>query len=166
MGTPTRLTVAATAALLTACATPSKPNSVLNQGGYGEELRAPDIFHVWFSGNHYTSEDRSEELAVLRAAELCLGESKPFMRTSNYQTVSYVSVETPGFEVLKSVPRAPTYGNPPSPVPTVVGYMPGGKRYNTWSQLKVECLAEKSEDAQEATAVAAAIRQRYEIKPR
>ena len=163
MGTPTRLSVAATAAILAACATPYKPHSEWNQGGYGEQLQAPGIYHVWFGGNHYTTEDRSEELAVLRAAELCLGESKPFMRISNFETASHLSVKTPGFTVMKSVPQAPTYGNPPSPVPRVVGYVPGGERYNTWSQLNVECLAERGEGAQEAAVAAATIRERYEI---
>jgi len=88
MGTPTRLSVAATAAILTACATPYKPESVLNQGGYSEQRRAPGVFAVWFRGNAKTTEDRCEELAVLRAAELCLGESKSFMRTSDFQTSS------------------------------------------------------------------------------
>src|SRR5262245_37919791 len=90
MGTATRLSVAATAAFLAACATPYRPESVLNQGGYSEQRRAAGVFDVWFRGNHYTSEDRSEELAMLRAAELCLGESKPFMRTSNHQGTSYL----------------------------------------------------------------------------
>jgi len=160
---PTRITIAATAALLTACATPYKPDSTWNGGGYGERLQAPNTYEVWFHGNPQTSEDRSEDLAVLRAAEVCLGDGKPFMRTSNFQTRSDLSVVRPPVTVMKSVPVVPTYGNPSSPVPTVVGYRPGGYRYDSFSGLKVECLAERGEDAQEAKAVAATIRERYQL---
>jgi hypothetical protein len=141
MGTPTRLSVAATAALLAACATPYRPDSVLNQGGYGDQRRAPAVFEVWFRGNHYTSEERSHELAVLRAAELCLGESKPFMRTSNFQSANNLD---------------DSKGNS----------LPAWRLYSPWSGLKVECLAERSEDAQEAAVVAATIRERYAIAAR
>jgi hypothetical protein len=142
MGTPTRLSVAATAALLAACATPYKPDSALNQGGYGEQRRAPGVFEVWFRGNHYTSEERSHELAVLRAAELCLGENKPFMRTSHFQSTSYLDDTMPGNSLAE------------------------WRLYTPWSGLKVECLAERSGDAQEAAVVAATIRERYGIATR
>jgi hypothetical protein len=138
MGTPARLRVAATAAFLAACATPYRPDSVLNQGGYGEQRRAPGVYEVWFRGNHYTSEDRSHELAVLRAAELCLGESKPFMRTSNFQSTNNLD-GSKGQNPLAS------------------------RLYSPWSGLKVECLAERSEEAQEVAVVAATIRARYGI---
>ena len=163
MGTPTRLAIAAAAVLLTACATKYKPASAWNQGGYGEQLQAPGIYQVWFRGNHHTTEYQSDDLAMLRAAEVCLGDGKPFMRTSNYESRREVGVVTPGFTVMKSVPVVPTSGNPPSPVPTVVGNIPGNAHYDTWSGLKVECLAEKSENAKEATAVAALIREQYRL---
>ena len=138
MGTPTRLTVAATASLLAACATPYRPDAVLNQGGYGEQRRAPGVYEVWFRGNNRTSEERTDDLALLRAAELCLGESKPFMRTSNFQSTSYL--------------REISGGSPAD-----------WRHYIPWSGLKVECLAETSEDAQDAAALAVAIRERYKI---
>ena len=163
MGTPTRLSVAAFAALLAACATPYKPESRFNEGGFSEQRRAPGVYRVWFVGNEYTAEDRSEEFAMLRAADLCLGESKPFMRTSDFQTGSFLVGNTPPTAIMRSVPVAPMYGNPPSPVPTIVGYKPGRALYTTRSGLKVECLAEKGEDAQEAAAVATSLRERYGI---
>jgi hypothetical protein len=170
MGTPTRLSVAAiaTTAILTACATPYRPNSTWNQGGYSEQRREPGVYQVWFHGNHYTNEDRTEELAMLRGAELCLAENKPFMRAGVFQTSKELDVTTPGFVVYKSIPQAPVggYGNPPSPVPTVVGGIPGGNRYNTMSGLTVECLAETNEGAMETTVVAATIRERYKINPK
>ena len=163
MGTPNRLRVAATAAILAACATPYQPESIFSGGGFSEQRRAPGVFAVWFTGNEYTTCDRSEELAVLRAAELCLGESKPFMRTSDFQTGAVLSGIRPPYRIMRSVPVVPTTGNPPSPVPTTVGYIPGRALYTTRSGLKVECLDEKGEDAQEAAAVAWSLRERYGI---
>ena len=163
MRTPTRLTIAAAAAIVTGCATSYRPDSYWNQGGYGEQAQAPGVYQVWFHGNDHTTEDLSADLAMLRASEVCLGESKPFMRTSNFQDRRDVAFVTPGFTIMKSVPVIPTSGNPPSPVPTVVGYRPGGEHYETWSELKVECLAEKGEDTQEAAVVGATIRARHEI---
>lgn len=134
MGPPTRLTIAAAATILAACATPYRPESVLNQGGYSEQRRAPGVYAVWFIGNVNTPTDRCEELAVLRAAELCLAESKPFMRTSDFQTTA-----------------PPTH------------WLPRSELEPPRSALKVHCLAEKGEDAQEAAAVAESIRKRYKI---
>lgn len=139
MGPLTRLSLAAATALLAACATPYRPDSILNQGGYSEQRRAPNLYAVWFRGNVNTPTDRCEELAVLRAAELCLADSKPFMRTSDFQTTA------------------------PS-----VHWVPSGEREPPQTALKVECLAEKSDDTQDAAAVAESTRKRYRItsKPR
>ena len=167
MGTPIRLSVAAIATVLAACATSYKPESVFNQGGFSEQRRSPGVYQVWFVGNEYTTEDRSEELAMLRAAELCLGESKPYMHTSDFQSGSSLVGVTQPRAIMKSVPVVPTdptKANPPSPVPRTVGYMPGRALYNTRSGLKVECLDERGEDSQEAAVLAATLRERYGIK--
>jgi hypothetical protein len=164
MGTPTRLSVAATAAILAACATPYKPESALYGGGFSEQRRAPGVYAVWFAGNVYTTEDRSEELAVLRAAELCLGEGKAFMRTSDFQTGTALSGYTPTTPIKSLTPVVPTTAKPTSPIPTTVGYMPGRALYTTKSALKVECLLQKGEDAQDAAAVASSFRERYGLR--
>jgi len=168
MGTPTRLSVAAIAATLAACATAYKPESTWNQGGYSEQRRAPGEFEVWFLGNDYTTEDRNEELAMLRAAELCLGERKTFMRTSDYLTTASLSGYRPGYSIMVTRQVLPPTGtgNTPSPVPTTVGYTPGRELYTKQSGLRVECLAESGEDAREAAVVAASIRERYKIAPK
>ena len=41
-------------------------------GGYSETQLAPDVFRVNFAGNGYTSSDRAQDFALLRAAELSL----------------------------------------------------------------------------------------------
>ena len=165
MGTPTRLSVAATAAILAACATPYKPESAFYGGGFSEQRRAPGVYAVWFAGNEYTTEDRSEELAVLRAAELCLGEGKAFMRTSDFQTVTALSGYTLATPIKGLTQVVPTLANPTAPlISTTVGYMPSRALYTTRSALKVECLVQKGEDAQDAAAVASSFRERYGLR--
>lgn len=44
-------------------------------GGYTDLQIAPDAFRVRFHGNEFTDEDRSQDFALLRAAELCLENS-------------------------------------------------------------------------------------------
>jgi len=162
IGTSTRLSVAAIAAILAACATPYKPESTFNGGGFSEQRRARGVYEVWFAGNEYTTQDRSDDLALLRAAELCLAESKPFMRTRDFHSDTVLSGVTPPSPIRRSVPVVPTPDNPNGqPVPRTVGYVPGRALYTTRSGLRVECLAEKSEDAQEATALAASLREKY-----
>jgi len=41
-------------------------------GGYSETQLAPDVFRVNFQGNGYTSSERAQDFALLRAAELSL----------------------------------------------------------------------------------------------
>ncbi len=53
---------------LLGCATPYHSNSLL--GGYTETQLAPDVFRVGFQGNGYTSPERAQDFALLRAAEL------------------------------------------------------------------------------------------------
>ncbi len=136
-GTTTRLTLALAAALLPACATSYHPESFLYHEGYSEQRRAAGVYEVWFKGSVNTPDDRCEDLAVLRAAELCLAESKPFMRTSHFQTT------TPANHWVRN-----------------------SQRDLPMSALNVECLADKGGDAQDAAVVAATMRKRYKITAR
>lgn len=171
MGTLTRLSVIASAALLGACATPYKPDSALNQGGYSESKRAPGVYQVWFEGNEFSDLDRTEDLAMLRGAELCLAEGMPFMRASDFR----FDVKSHRYAQMVFVTRVPRYGDvtprggQPVGSPYVQTYTtevtPGKGRLLTagLSGILVTCLPEKSDDAQEAAVVAASIRERYEI---
>jgi hypothetical protein len=53
------------------CSTPYQSDSLLG-GGYSETVLAPDTFRVNFRGNGFTSSERAQDLALLRAAELTL----------------------------------------------------------------------------------------------
>ena len=56
--------------LLSGCATSYQQKRFT--GGYSETQLAPDVFRVNFAGNGYTSSDRAQDFALLRAAELSL----------------------------------------------------------------------------------------------
>lgn len=127
------LTTICSAALLGACATAYKPESLGNRGGYSETKRAPGVWQVWFVGNAQTTQDKADDFAMLRGAELCLAEGRPFMRAANFDS------------------RADFIGSHEN------------RLYQFRSTVEITCLAEKSGDAQEAAAVAADIRKRYRI---
>jgi hypothetical protein len=57
-------------AFLCSCATPYKSNGIA--GGYSDTALAPDVYRISFQGNGYTSRDRAQDFAVLRAADLTL----------------------------------------------------------------------------------------------
>lgn len=56
--------------LLQGCATSYQQKGFT--GGYSETQLAPDVFRVNFQGNGYTSSERAQDFALLRAAELSL----------------------------------------------------------------------------------------------
>ena len=58
------------ASLILGCATPYAPNSL--PGGYSEVQLDKNVFRVTFEGNGYTSQANTEEMALLRSAEVAL----------------------------------------------------------------------------------------------
>jgi hypothetical protein len=52
------------------CATPYQSDGF--SGGFRETQLAPDVYRVSFHGNAYTSNDRVQDFALLRAADLTL----------------------------------------------------------------------------------------------
>jgi hypothetical protein len=56
--------------VLSGCATSYQQKGFT--GGYSETQLAPDVFRVNFQGNGYTSSERAQDFALLRAAELSL----------------------------------------------------------------------------------------------
>jgi hypothetical protein len=59
--------------LLAGCATPYQSTGF--SGGFSETQLAPDVFRVFFRGNGYTSGERAQDFAMLRAADICLQHS-------------------------------------------------------------------------------------------
>ena len=56
--------------MLSACATSYQSSGLT--GGFRDIQLAPDVFRVSFRGNSFTSQDRVQDFALLRAAELTL----------------------------------------------------------------------------------------------
>jgi len=92
-----RAILACTFVLLAGCGTPYQPFGL--GGGYSETPLAPGVFRVFFNGNGFTSKERAEDFALLRAAELTIAAN------SNHFTIiddsSYIRVDplytTPGY---------------------------------------------------------------------
>jgi hypothetical protein len=70
MKTPLAFMTLLGSALLFGCAT--QYNSTGFSGGYSDTQLAPDVFRITFSGNGFTSSDRAQDFALLRAADLSL----------------------------------------------------------------------------------------------
>lgn len=85
-----------TCVMLSACATGYYKNRGIT-GGYSDTQLAPDVFRVSFSGNGYVSDERAQDMALLRAADLTLMHGyKYFIVGSESDTSTNQSVSTPG----------------------------------------------------------------------
>ncbi len=77
------------------CATPYQSSGLC--GGYSETQLAPDVFRISFRGNGYTSGERAQNLALLRAAEVTLDHGyKYFILVDESNSQSLSTVTTPG----------------------------------------------------------------------
>jgi hypothetical protein len=85
----------ASALFIGGCATAYQPNGYT--GGFSETKLAPDVVRVVFTGNGYTSKQRAQDLALLRAAELSLAAGSPYFAVLSESTdVRHNSVTTSG----------------------------------------------------------------------
>jgi hypothetical protein len=66
---------------ITSCATPYQPYGIT--GGYKETPLAPDVVRVTVEGNGYTSRDRVQDFALLRASEMALQSGYPYFVVIN-----------------------------------------------------------------------------------
>ena len=93
---------------VTSCATSYKSNGIT--GGYTETHLAPDLFRVFFRGNAYTSSERVQDLAMLRAAEVTRQQGYPFFAIVDEKDLSTTSsFTTPGESTTKG--SVSFYGN-------------------------------------------------------
>jgi len=66
-------------------------------GGYTDTLLAPDVFRVVFRGNGYTSAERAQDFALLRASELSIQQGFTcFAIIDEQNSTSISSFTTPG----------------------------------------------------------------------
>src|SRR5438128_1156200 len=83
------------AILLSGCATSYQSNGFT--GGYSETRLAPDVFRVVFNGNGYTSGERAQDFALLRASDLTIqGGCSYFAIIDEKNSTSTSSFTTPG----------------------------------------------------------------------
>ena len=96
--------------LITACQTPYKSNGLM--GGYSETWYTPDTVRVIFRGNGYTSRERAQDFALLRASELSLQHGFGFFGVIDESDSTAVSsYTTPGYSTTRSVGIGSTSGN-------------------------------------------------------
>ena len=94
--------------LLAGCATPYQSTGFT--GGYSETQLAPDVFRVYFRGNGYTSGERAEDFAMLRAADTCLQHGFTcFALLDERSSTSTSAITTPGYAYTTG--SAYAYGN-------------------------------------------------------
>ena len=90
-------------AFASGCATPYQSSGF--RGGFSETRLAPDVFRVSFRGNAYTSRERTQDFALLRAAEFTLEHGYAYL-----SVVDAVETETIA-PILVAPGRARTTGN-------------------------------------------------------
>ncbi len=79
-------------------------------GGFSETQLAPDVFRVNFRGNGYTSGERAQDFALLRAADLCSQHNFAYFAVLNENSSTSTSaVTTPGYAYTTGSVYA--YGN-------------------------------------------------------
>jgi hypothetical protein len=102
------IVVAVIGAVASGCATTYQSSSFT--GGFKETQLAPDVFRVSFSGNAFTSPERVQDFALLRAAELTLANNARYFAVMSSadqsRTSTYVS---PGSSYTTG--NVTTYGN-------------------------------------------------------
>lgn len=96
------------AVLVSGCATSYQSTGLT--GGYSETQLAPDVFRIYFRGNGYTSGERAEDFAMLRAADVCLQHGfNCFALLDESSSSSTSAITTPGYAYTTG--SAYAYGN-------------------------------------------------------
>ncbi len=104
----------------TSCSTGYHSNGF--SGGYSETVLAPDVYRIVFRGNGYTSAERTQDFAMLRAAEItCNRHYTCFAIIDQNQTANVSSYTTPGYASTTATATGSSYGN--------MYYRPGGATY-------------------------------------
>jgi hypothetical protein len=117
MKVSSRIAIGGIALLIGACATEYQSSGAT--GGFKDTQLAPDVFRVSFTGNGFTSPDRVQDFALLRAAEITLANnaryfavmsSKDQTRTNTYVTAG--TSYTKGNTTTYTAPQVQTYYTP------------------------------------------------------
>ena len=158
------LVVAGAASLAFGCATPYQSKAF--RGGYSESQLAPDVFRIHFRGNAYTSTERAQDFALLRAAELAREHGFKYFAVVDERSSSSVhTYTTPGQSYTSG--SAVVTGN----IATYSGqttYYPGQTvlMYKPETGLVIKCFAEKPQGIYtfDAAFLEQSLKQKYELK--
>ena len=162
MKLPVSSTLGLCIAALAACTAAYKPYSVWNDGGFSEHEVQPNRFQVKFVGNEHSTENETEELATLRAAELCLSRRKQYMLLGEFRTDSTESGTVPG-RIIEAAAPDRGYGTGRAESETRYRAVPGKVLYTPQTGLTATCLDEQAEGALHAQTVATTTRAKYRI---
>ncbi len=105
-----RLILFVAAALITGCQTTYKSNGLM--GGYSETWYTPETVRVTFRGNGYTSSERAQDFALLRASEIALQHGFAFFAIIDEDnSASVAAYTTPGYANTTANVTGSTSGN-------------------------------------------------------
>ena len=127
-------------------------------GGFSETQLAPDVFNVRFRGNAYTSAERANDFALLRAAELTREHGYThFVLVSEKEEIRVSSFSTPGSLSLT------TEGNSSKAIYT------GGQSYTHLkpeTSVRIRCFSSRPEgiEAFDAAFVEQSLKAKHKIK--
>jgi hypothetical protein len=156
--------VALASLVLTSCATQYTSSGFA--GGYSDTQLAPDAFRITFSGNGFTSSERTQDFALLRAADLTLRHGFRYFAIINSASGgSTSSITLPGQSYTTA--SATGYGNsvygsatttyvPPTNIPI----------FKPNTGLLIRCFAERPEGGYgfDAQFLSKSLRSKYGIK--
>jgi hypothetical protein len=149
---------------ITSCATPYQPYGIT--GGYKETPLAPDVVRISVEGNGYTSRDRVQDFALLRAAEIALQSGYPYFVVINERNdTSTGSFTTAG----SSYTSGSVYGVGNSAYYSgTTTYVPGQTITFQFPEtgILVKFMKKKSKDALvfDANFLSTTLRQKYKIE--
>ena len=122
------ITTLALACLLSGCLTPSRYAPIQNYDGYDDTRLQENVFAVSFAGNDVTSQQRAQDFALLRCAEVTLAngfryfaaaDSAQTVRNEAYQTVQSMPA---GYRRLRTYETSTTLTSRPQSSLTIVCY--------------------------------------------
>jgi hypothetical protein len=156
--------VALVSTMLTSCATQYTSRGFT--GGYSDTQLAPDAFRITFSGNGFTSSERTQDFAILRAADLTLSHGfRYFGIVNSVSGGNTSSITLPGQSYTTA--QATRYGNTAYGTATTT-YMPPTNIpiFKPNTGMLIRCFAERPPDGYvfDAQFLSHSLRTKYGIK--
>jgi hypothetical protein len=120
-------------------------------GGYSDTALAPDVYRISFQGNRYTSTERAQDFAILRAADLTL--------SHGFRYFAIINQTEGGRSGAYTYVNAQRYGNMVfGDATTIPLFLPN-------AGLMIRCFKDRPTDVfvLDADFVSRSLRQKYQI---